>query len=92
MIDADCARFESCSLARTDFAHSHIERAACIDCDLTEADFSNSKTAGVALHGSTLNGLKGALTLRGAAIETNQVLELGLRVLMELGVQIGDRD
>jgi hypothetical protein len=44
----------------------------------------------VALHGSTLTGLKGAADLRGLIIGTDQVHELAVPLFAGLGIVIDD--
>ena len=39
-----------------------------VDCDLTEADLSGARLAHCELRGCTLDGLRGAASLRGAAM------------------------
>jgi hypothetical protein len=92
MLDADRVVFEQCLLARADFGTARLEHAAFLDCDLSEVDFSNATTRGVRLHGSRLDGIRGATALRAAHIDPDQVLPLGLRVLLEMGVVIGERE
>jgi hypothetical protein len=59
-------------------------------CELTGADFSTASTSAVALHGSTLQDLKGAASLRGAVIACDQVLALAPRVFASLGIVVDD--
>jgi hypothetical protein len=92
MLDADRVVFEQCAMARADFGSARLAQSAFLDCDLTDVDFSSATTRGVRLHGSRLDGVRGATALRAAHIDPDQVLTLGLRVLLELGVVIGERD
>jgi Pentapeptide repeats (9 copies) len=92
MLDADRVVFDSCVLSRADFGAARLAHASFLDCDLTDVDFSNAQTSGVALHGSQLDGMRNARALSAARIDRDQVLPFGLRVLLEMGVVIGDRD
>jgi len=47
---------------------------------------------GLRLGGSRLDGVRGALHLRGAVIEGAQVLPLGVSLLAELGIEIRNED
>ena len=59
-------------------------------CDLTGADVSQARLPGVRLVGSTLDGLRGAASLRDAVIDADQVLPLGVSLLAALGITIED--
>lgn len=83
--------FDGCDLQRADFTGATLVDVALYDCDLRAAVFTGATTTRLALHGSRLDGLVGALSLRGAAIEGDQVVPLGLLVLLALGTSIGPR-
>ena len=57
-------------------------------CDLTDASFDQARLERVRLHGSRLDDVRGALSLRGARIGPDQVVPLGAAVLGALGVEI----
>ena len=59
-------------------------------CDLTGADFSKGSLDGVSLHGSTLDGVRGGESFRGAVIGSDQVLPLAFSVFSALGIRIDD--
>lgn len=61
-------------------------------CDLTDASFDRARLERVRLHGSQLDDVQGALSLRGAQIAPDQVVALGAAVLAALGVEITDGD
>jgi uncharacterized protein YjbI with pentapeptide repeats len=67
-----------------------VAQAQFLDCDLTAAVFSQSELAGVRLHGSNLEGLKGAIQLRTAIIDSTQLLPLALGILAALDIEIND--
>ena len=78
------------NLSDVDFLEAKLAGVHLLGCDLTEADFSRATTSAVALHGSTLEGIKGAGNLRGAVIAGDQVLGLALRVFASLGIMVDD--
>lgn len=90
MISGEHVRFEHASLRSGDFYAAQVAQAQFLDCDLTASEFSKSKLAGVRLHGSNLEGLKGAMHLRNAIIDSTQVLPLALGVLAALDIEIND--
>ena len=53
-------------------------------------DFTSSKLPHVRLHRSELTDLRGAESLRGAVIDPNQVVPLGLAMLRSLEVVVDD--
>ncbi len=92
MLDADRVVFEQCELARADFGAARLAHVAFLDCDLTDVDFAKATASAVRLHGSRLDGLRGATALRAARIDPDQALAFGLRVLLEMGVVIAERE
>lgn len=61
-----------------------------LDCDLTGADLDRADLTGAHLHGSTLDDVRGVLSLRGARISPDQQIPLGAAMLAALGVQVTD--
>jgi uncharacterized protein YjbI with pentapeptide repeats len=90
MISGQHLRFDHVSLRAADFYAAEVSHARLLDCDLTASEFSQSKLAGVHLHGSNLEGLKGAVYLRHAIIDSTQVLPLALGVFAALDIEIND--
>jgi hypothetical protein len=64
---------------------AHPER-----CDLTGVEFSNAQVTGAFLHGSLLEGIRGAAGLRGIVIGTDQILPLALSMFAGLGIRVDD--
>jgi uncharacterized protein YjbI with pentapeptide repeats len=90
MISGEHLRFEHASLRAGDLYAAVVAQVQFLDCDLTASEFSKSELAGVRLHGSNLEGLKGAMHLRNAIIDSTQVLPLALGVLAALDIEIND--
>jgi uncharacterized protein YjbI with pentapeptide repeats len=84
------AAFWDCVLRGADFSSAELVAAQLEDCDLTEVEFSNAQLAGARLHGSVLDGLRGAAGLRGIVIGTDQVLPLALSVFAGLRIRVDD--
>ena len=85
----ETSQFSEVNLGDVDFLGAKLTGVHLLGCDLTGADFSKATTSAVALHGSTLDNLKGAVNLRGA-IAGDQALTLALRVFASIGIVIDD--
>ena len=79
---------QRCAAPSLDLSAATIAGVRIQHCDLAGAEFSQSKLTDLGLHGSELSQLRGALHLRGAAIDETQVLPFGMAVCAELGVTI----
>jgi uncharacterized protein YjbI with pentapeptide repeats len=90
MSEADAVTFEGADLRQSDFYGANLRGVRFFDCDLTGAEFSKAQAEGARFHGSELAGLKGALALAGAVIDSSQVYPVALGVLAELHLQIDD--
>ena len=85
----DTCELSEVNLRDADLNGSKLAGVHLLGCDLTGADFSKTITSAMALHGSTLDDLKGAGNLRGA-IAGDQVLTLALRVFASMGIVVDD--
>src|SRR5690242_888134 len=81
MATGEGVQFDDSQLAAADFYEAKIKGIRFFDCDLTSAEFSRSELVGAMLHGSTLEGLRGASYLRGATIDSAQIVPFALRLL-----------
>jgi len=86
----DVAELRDVDLRDADFHAATLTGARLLGCDLTGADLSKAKLAGAALHGSTVEGIKGADSLRGVVIGSDQVLPVALPVFAALGIVVDD--
>lgn len=84
------AELRDVDLRHADFYASTMAGVRLLGCDLTGADFTKAVMAGAALHGSTVEGLKGADSLRGVVIASDQVLALAAPMLVALGIAVDD--
>jgi uncharacterized protein YjbI with pentapeptide repeats len=89
-VKAERVVFDGCSLVNADFSGAVFTSSAFAGCDLRTAEFSNASLKGTRFAGSTLEGLRGASSLRGAVIGTDQVLPLALGVFADMGIAISD--
>ena len=85
----DTCELSEVNLHDADFLGSKLAAVHFLGCDLTGADFSKATTSALALHGSTLDDIKGAANLRGT-IGSGQVLTLALRVFAGMGIVVDD--
>jgi uncharacterized protein YjbI with pentapeptide repeats len=90
MVNGDHVRFDHASLEASNFYSARVAHAQFLDCDLTATELSASELPGVRLHGSTLEGLKGAADLHSAVIDSSQVLPLALGIFGALGIEVDD--
>ena len=86
----DVAELSSVDLRDADFHASTLAGVRLVDCDLARADVSKATMDGTALHGSTLEGLRGADALRGAVIASDQVVSLTVPLLLAMGIVVDD--
>lgn len=81
-------RIENTSLHAADFWEFAGSDCALLGCDLAEANFEDARIGGTLLHGSTLDDVRGALSLRGTRISSDQLVPLGAALLAALDVQV----
>jgi len=84
--------FEDCVLAQADFQGARLESVRFEGCQLAAADFTKATLTRVDLRGSELAGLGGSLLgLRGAVIDSLQLIDLAPQLAVELGIVVEDR-
>jgi uncharacterized protein YjbI with pentapeptide repeats len=80
--------FERCRFKEAEFA-GNLSRAVFLECDLAEADFSGVTDArGLDVRESRLAGAKGLLSLRGARVTGDQVLQVADDLAREVGLAV----
>jgi uncharacterized protein YjbI with pentapeptide repeats len=79
---------EQSVLREADFYRAQLNGVRLVDCDLGAASFQETRTDGLALHGSSVDELRGATALAGAQIDQDQVLMLGALLVAELGFRV----
>ncbi|MFN2462829.1 MAG: pentapeptide repeat-containing protein [Candidatus Dormibacteria bacterium] len=84
-------KFERCALEKVDFAHAQLADVRFVGSRLEGADLRGAKLDAVDLCGSHLRGLQGLASLRGATIDTGQLVELAPDLAADLGISVQDR-
>lgn len=84
--------FDRCRLDHAELIDASFEGVAWWDCDLTGADVSHISVARAQLHGSTIDGLRGASSLAPVSIDTAQQPAFAAHVLATLGIVVSERD
>src|SRR6476469_455050 len=79
---------EDTSLRGADFYAFEGADCAFLGCDLTDAALGDARLPGVLLHGSTVDAVRGAASLRGARIGADQVVPLGAALLAALDITV----
>ena len=91
MAHGEKVRFEGCRMQRCDFRGAQLEAVAWWDCDLTDAEFSQVKVARAQLHGSVVDGLRGATNLTPISIDRHQFAAFAEHLLHSMGVSVAGR-
>jgi uncharacterized protein YjbI with pentapeptide repeats len=89
-IEAERVTFSDCVLREADLSRSSWKESAFFDCDLTGTIVAEARMTGVRFHGSTVERVVGADSLRGIVVSPDQTLNLGLRVLDAMGVSVDE--
>lgn len=92
MMAAERVRFERCRMQAADVRAAKFEGVAWWDCDLTDAEFGQVKVNRAQLHGSTIDGLRGAAALTPITIDSDQFPVFAAHLLASIGVVVGERD
>ena len=90
MVRGERVAFEDTVLSGSDFYEAKLVPSRMFDCDLGRANFDRADLRGARLHGSKLDGIKGAEALREAVVDSTQVLPLALAVFAALGIVVDD--
>ncbi len=84
--------FESCVLDQTDFLESKLESVRFHSCQLTRADFRGARMQQCEFRRCNLNGLQGVESLRGAAMEWPDIVDMAGVWATALGIEVLDSD
>ncbi|MFL5843370.1 MAG: pentapeptide repeat-containing protein [Solirubrobacteraceae bacterium] len=84
--------FEDCVLTGADLQEARMRDVRLHRCDLTDADLRGARLTTCELRGCTLDGLRGAEALRGAAMEWSDVVAGAGTWAAALGIEILDGD
>ena len=91
MATGERVRYETCKLDRGDFRAAKFEGVAWWDCDLVDAEFTQIRVTRAQLHGSNIDGLRGATDLKPLGIDAAQFAPIAEHVLDSLGITIRER-
>ena len=86
----DRCELVDCDLRGADLYGARVTRSAFRRCDLTEVDVSTSDFDAVSLHGSTVDRLTGADSLRGVTIGSDQLVPLAVPILAARRILVDD--
>ncbi|OLT07306.1 hypothetical protein BJF90_14330 [Pseudonocardia sp. CNS-004] len=91
MAEARFLLVENTSLHGADLYEFDGEHCALLGCDLGEASFDAARLREVDLHGSTVDDVRGALSLRGSRISPDQILPLATSLLDALRIRVTEQ-
>ncbi len=77
-------------LRASDFYAGTLTDCAFRRCDLTGVEFSKTQCHGLSLHGSALDGVRGAGSLGGSVISSEQIVPLALGLFTALNIRVDD--
>lgn len=86
------ARFERCTLTDTDLGSATLRRVSFRDCHLTALDLTKATLTEVDLRGSELHLTRGVESLRGATIDSTQLVALAPTLAAHVGLTVKDDD
>ena len=79
-------------LAQTDFLEAQLASVRFDGCDLTQADIRGARLKRCELRRSNLTGLQGVESLRGAAMEWPDILDMAGVWAAALGIEVLDAE
>jgi uncharacterized protein YjbI with pentapeptide repeats len=82
--------FEDCVLVETGFVEARLQSVRFLHCDLTAADFRDARVEGCEFRRNRLSAVQGLTSLRGAAMEWPDVVELAGELASALGIDTLD--
>jgi uncharacterized protein YjbI with pentapeptide repeats len=86
----DRCELVDCELPGSDLYGARVSRSAFRRCDLTDVDVTGSDFDQVSLHGSAVDRLKGADSLHGLSIGSDQLVPLALPILHARRIRVDD--
>jgi len=90
MLEAASVTFTDCNLVAADLYATRLEDVRFERCDLRGADFSKAQMTNVDLRGSEVVDIRGADALRGATIDSAQVVALARSIAAALDIKVVD--
>lgn len=86
----DRVTFQDCLLAQTDFLDARLESVSFCRCDLSHADFRGARLERCEFRRCDLAGLHGVQSLRGAAMEWPDIVNMAGLWAAALGIRVLD--
>jgi uncharacterized protein YjbI with pentapeptide repeats len=86
----DRCAFADCDLTGSDWYRAKVAVTRFVGCRLDGSELSQATFDEVALHGSTLDGVRGAGSLRGLVIGSDQISDVALPLFAALSIRIED--
>jgi uncharacterized protein YjbI with pentapeptide repeats len=83
-------RFIDCVLENVDFYEATLKNITFEGCELTNAEFSQAKLMSVDLRSSTFESIKGINSMKGAIIDSAQLVYLAPIIATQLGFIVKD--
>ena len=90
MANVTRSAFVRCELVELDVGSATLSDVDLVRCDLSRADFHHARLSDVALHGSSLDGVRGAASLAGAVVGSDQLVSLALATFDAIGIVVDD--
>jgi uncharacterized protein YjbI with pentapeptide repeats len=84
--------FERCVFIETDFGGAELSLVRFDDCQIAKMDITKATFSRVDLRGSAVGFVGSVSALRGAIINTNQLMDLAHDLASELGIEVNDDD
>jgi uncharacterized protein YjbI with pentapeptide repeats len=92
MLDAERVVFDDCVLVGADLHASNLVATRLSGCDLRGSDWTKASLRDVDLRGSRLEDIRGADSLRGVTIASDQVVPLAYSLAVALQLKIVDEE
>jgi uncharacterized protein YjbI with pentapeptide repeats len=84
------AELSGCDLREADLYEANMRGSRILNSDLTQLEFSKALLAGSRLAGSSLDGIRGAGSLRGITITSDQVIPVAMALFRSLRITVTD--
>lgn len=83
-------KFIDCYLKEADFMGANLKGVMFENCDLDEAEFSGANLDKTDFRTSKIAGMKGTASMKGAIIDTTQLIDLSFPLARDIGIKIMD--
>jgi uncharacterized protein YjbI with pentapeptide repeats len=83
-------QFKDCDLSEADFQGAYMKNVSFSGCDLAGVEFSKCEMKAVDLRGSDISSIKGAASLKGAKLNSVQLIGITSLLASEIGIEIED--